>query len=121
MELTLQEEMSTSAVQHPRSFAGYDLSDVELSAIRSELDQYYQAMQKFSTLEPDQILMALSAYSARMGEIRLQLVRRDTRKSTALRCKEVDPFLEACEFQFKIWSRIVTTKTMELEMTRGFA
>ena len=115
MELVLKEQ-STPRI---RTFPGLELSPDEVAYVRAELDEYYLAMQRFGELEPDQIFMALSAYSARMGELRLQLVRRDSRRCTSLRCKEVDPFIEECDRQFKIWSRIVATRTMDWEMTKG--
>lgn len=100
-------------------FSGMDVSDRDVAMIRGELDAYFRSMQRFGDLEPDQILMVLSSYSARIGELRLQLIRRDTRRSNALRCKEIDPFIEECDRQFKIWSRIVAIREMDFRLSGG--
>ncbi len=121
MELELQDadENLPRAERTTLLFQGYDLTDIDVANVRAELDQYFRAMQRFSDLEPDQIMMILSSYSARVGELRLQLVRRDTRRANALRCKEIDPFLEETDRQFKVWSRIVAIKEMEYRLSGG--
>lgn len=91
----------------------------DVSAWRNEFDSYYQQMHLFREMEIDEILMALSAFSARASEIRSQLVRVDTRLHTAFRTKEVDPFLEEVDRQFKLWSRVQSVRDMDFRLSGG--
>jgi hypothetical protein len=64
--------------------------------------------------------MHLSSFSARMSEIRSQIIRSAGGKAEeSFRTKEVDPFLNECQFQFKIWSRLITYAQFDWETSRG--
>ena len=88
---------------------------------RMEIDEYFSGMHQFSVLEPDEIFMRLSSYSSRVSAIRSVVVRMENRQYTAFRTKELDPFLEECDRQFKFWSRIQSVRTLEWEITRGIS
>lgn len=95
----------------------HNRSDVD--TWRGELDSYYQQMHLFQQMEPDEIFVALSAFSARASEIRSHLVRVDTRLHTSFRTREIDPFIDECDRQFKLWSRVQSVKDMEFRMSGG--
>ena len=83
---------------------------------RSELDDFYDRMNNFAEDE-DEIFRSLSAMSARVSQIRSQVVRRENRALQVFRTQEVDLFLKECDRQFKIWSRILTVSQHEWEIT----
>lgn len=109
-ELELQDSASrlvAAAVMQPSDVTGW----------RAELDHYYISMQQFQQFEPDEIFMALAGFSARASEIRSHLVRQQSRASAAFRTQEIDPFLAEVDRQFKLWSRVVTVRGQDIEMT----
>ncbi len=93
----------------------------ETSAIRGfqdELDSYYASMRAFSDRDVVDIFQAVAAFSARACEIRSGLVRHESRRAAAFRTRELEPFLEACDFQFRVFSRIQAVRTMEADLSR---
>src|SRR4051812_39893942 len=77
-----------------------------IDAVRHELDGYYGEMKDFAGCEPDEIFMKLAGWSARASEIRSQLVRQEGRRAQALRTREVEPFLDEIDRQFRLHSRV---------------
>ncbi len=57
----------------------------------NELDSYYVKLMEFETSEPDEVLAAVSAMSARLTGIRAELQRAGSQRANHLRTKEVDP------------------------------
>lgn len=95
--------------------------ETDINSLRREMDSYYQSMQNFSTGDPRENLMQLSAFSARMSAVRSHIIRNGDGKAEAnFRTKELDPFIAECDRQFKIWSRLITYSQHEFEMARGF-
>lgn len=86
---------------------------------RCELDGYYLVMQTFCALDPHSVFMRLSAFSARVSEMRSQLARDDSRRALALRTREVEPFLDECDRQFKFHSRALTITELEFKISGG--
>ncbi len=94
---------------------------VNIELLRKEMDSYYEVMQNFSTGDPRENLMQLSAFSSRMSHARTHIIRNGDGKVDAnFRTKELDPFIAECDRQFKIWSRLITYSQHEYEMSRGF-
>lgn len=87
-----------------------------LEAWRDEIRTYLHSMQSFDASTPDQIFMALAAYTARASEIRSHTFDVDTRANTAFRTKHLDPFIDECDRQFRLWSRIVTVQQTEIDL-----
>lgn len=86
---------------------------------QSELDAYFGVMTQFNMMDPAEVMMKLSSFSARASEMRAQLIRVDSRRSTAFRTREVDPFLEECDRQFKIHSRLQSFRELDWKMAGG--
>lgn len=86
---------------------------------REELDGYYELMQEFCALDPHTVFMRLSAMSARASEMRSRLARDDSRRALTLRTREVEPFLDECDRQFKVHSRALTITELEFKMSGG--
>lgn len=86
---------------------------------QAELDGYYAQMREFSSVEVTEILMALAAFSARASEIRSVLVRNENRRAQTFRTKEIEPFLEEVDRQFKTWSRLISVRQQEWDISKG--
>lgn len=91
----------------------------DISGWRDELDHYFLSMQQFAQCEVDEIFMTLAGFSARASEIRSRLVRMQTRVSQSFRTQEIDPFLEECDRQFKLWSRVQAVREMDFKLSYG--
>lgn len=87
--------------------------------IREELDHYMERMQAFGQLEPDEIYIILSSFTARATEIKVQLSRTDTARANAIRNREIEPFLIECDRQFKYYSRIQTSRELDFKISGG--
>lgn len=90
-----------------------------LNAIRDELTQFYKDIQRFSFLEPGEVLLQIAGMSARLCELRAHLIRSDDRLALKLRTGEVEPLVEALKLQFQIWSRLIAVRGQEWEMSKG--
>lgn len=124
MSYTLTQHITVGDVESPVTVSDlYDISVVsrpgrdEVDVWRNELDEYYSVFRAFPTMSHDEILVRLASYSARASEIRSTLVRNENRAYTAFRTKEIDPFLTECDRQFKIWSRILSVRSFEFELS----
>lgn len=76
-------------------------------------------MRKFQVMDIAEVLLSLSAFSARAAEMRAQLVRVDNRRAAAFRTKEVEPLLEEVDRQFRIHSRLQAVRQMEWDSSKG--
>lgn len=94
-------------------------TSMKLKDLRLELDEYYSEMLRFRDMEPDEIFMRLSAYSARASYIRSDIMRAQNRTLTAFRTGEIDPFLTECDRQFKVWSRVFAVTSLDWNLARG--
>lgn len=90
-----------------------------ISNMQGELDAYYVVMQQLNLMDTAEVLQQLSSWSARASEMRTQLVRVESRKSNAFRTREVDPFLDECDRQFKIHSRLQSLRELDWKMASG--
>lgn len=102
-------------------FVGYtpNSEKSQVDNILSELDTYYRRMKEFNDLDPIEVLQSLSSFSARASEVRSVLQRVDSKRSFALRTKHIDPFIEECDRQFKVHSRIQTIRETDYKLARG--
>lgn len=76
-------------------------------ALQEELDHYYVIMRTFKDGKrpPSEIFLCLSGWTARLSEVKGQLHRENTALASQLRIREVEPFIEECERQYKYHSR----------------
>lgn len=88
---------------------------------REELSGYLAEMQKFEAMDTTEVFFRLAAYSARAAEMRFQISSGESRRLTAFRTQCVDPFIEMCEFQFRVHSRIQAIREMEFKISGGAA
>jgi hypothetical protein len=90
-----------------------------VEAIRAELATYLHDMSAFTGSEPDLVLQRLSAISARATEIRIHLSRSDSRLASKIRVSEIEPLIEECDRQFRIFSRLFSMREFDLKLSGG--
>lgn len=107
------EQAPSPPVRRPKS---------EVDTIRrleGELDAYLAQMTSFPELDLGDIFSQLAAMSARAMGIRVHLVRHETRLYAAFRTRQLDPFIEEVDRQFRTWSRQLAVRQQEWEMAKG--
>ena len=97
---------------------GYDASP-SLESWRKEIGQYYQIMKVLVDEDPREAFQHLSQFSARASEMRSNIAIQEGRREAAFRLKIIDPFLDECDRQFRVLSRIHAIRQMEWDMARG--
>lgn len=85
----------------------------------AEINIYVASMVTWHSQEPDEVLLACSAYSARLSEMRVHLQRRNSAFCKQLLSREVDPLLSQIEFQFRVHSRLLSSRELDLKMSGG--
>lgn len=85
----------------------------------AEINVYVASMVHWHGREPDEVLLACSAYSARLSEMRVHLQRRNSALCKQLLNREVDPLLSQIEFQFRVHSRLLSSRELDLRMSGG--
>lgn len=96
----------------------------KIPGFQKELMEYLGEMQKFHLKDTgeghnsyyENVLLKLSAYSARSSFIRMLVISSNEEQAKRFRLDIVDPFIKECERQFKIWSRLITYKGLEQDM-----
>lgn len=100
-----------------------DLSEGALISrqhVEDEIDLMLRAVREFWSLEPDQVMRACSALSARSSELYVHLHRIEGRREwKQIRTMQVDTLLKELDRQFKIHSRIVEVRRQDLDLLRG--
>lgn len=92
---------------------------MDIESMRLELDVWYQQMSEFSAYDDD-IFVKLAGFTARASGLRSQIMRvPESRLLTNFRTKELDPFIEECDRQFRLWSRNHAVQVQEWEMSKG--
>lgn len=84
---------------------------------RAELAEYYADLKTLNEKDPVSAFQTLSSLSARVSELRAQCMDMDGVKANSFRTRYVDPFLEECDRQFKIHSRIHAIREMEFKLS----
>lgn len=92
-----------------------------LDAWRAELDGFFDLMNTFSVMPSQEVLQNLASFSSRASYIRSQIMRLpENKRTTSFRTRELDPFLDECDRQFRIWSRCFAVQAQEWEISKGF-
>lgn len=112
---TAQAVVSAVAAQR-QAVAGLGTID----GVRREIDDVLADMREFYRAEPDQVMAAVSAHSARLTEIvvqigRIEVVMREWRPVR----EEADKVLAELKSQFNIASRLIAVRQMDFDLIRG--
>lgn len=86
----------------------------------AELERIEAAVRGFYSQEPDEVMRATSAYSARLTELANHIVRVEgtQRAYKSLRTMQIDRLLKELQFQFQLHSRMVELRRQDLELLR---
>lgn len=98
---------------------GFEQDREWLSALRVELDDYCVRLGQFAGADPADVLAIISSIHARLSHLRVQLYRNGSQRAKSVRTQEIDPLIEALEFQFKCASRIISLSEQEWRMAGG--
>lgn len=90
-----------------------------LDSWRQELAESYVVMKNLGFMDPSDVFLRLSQFSARASEMRSQMVLHEGRREYAFRTKIIDPFIEECERQFKFHSRLQAIREMDARLAGG--
>lgn len=90
-----------------------------IEQLQDELSEYYQRIKAFGSMDVGEILRSLAAMSGRASEVRCALMRGESRRGQGFRTRELDPFIEELDRQFKIWSRLHSVLQQEWDMSKG--
>lgn len=88
---------------------------------KNEIDTYYKAVKLFHEQEPDEVLRQVSAFTARLLEIRSRLMRSGGVQSTQFRTRELDPLMENLDLQWKLHSRLHSFREFDYKASGGAA
>lgn len=88
--------------------------------MQSELDQILTEIGKFWSMEPDQVMRLVAAFSARCTELWVHLHRVEGRDRTykQIRTMQVAPILEELDRQFRLASRQLEVRRQDLELMK---
>lgn len=91
-----------------------------IASVRAEIDDVLADMKAFHKAEPDMVMAAVSAHSARLVEIivqcqRIEVMRREWKPMR----EETDKVLSELKSQFQIASRLIAIRQMDFDMVRG--
>ena len=87
--------------------------------LHNELADYYSEMREFSRLDSVEIFERLSAWTARASEIRNEIVQDESRRSNNFRTKQIEPFIDECDRQFRYHSRITAIHELDAKLAGG--
>lgn len=91
----------------------------EFARYNEELVGFYQTMQRLNSMDLTTVFESLSAWTARASEIRNRIVSSDSRRSNTFRTRQLDPFIDECDRQFKYLSRKQSTYEMDAKLAGG--
>ncbi len=111
-------------VQADRSVRAFDLpvNDRESDLIATtakELLDYHKMNQAFSGMEPDDVLVQISAITSRLTYLRACLMDSGGQRAQKIRTTNLEPLMTNLELQFRIASRRLSSYQFDYEVTRG--
>lgn len=118
MPVATLDQVGTNAADPIEPAPVHDSRD-PFAALWAELAEYHAQMRGFAELEPDEVMLAVSAISARVSEIRAHLARSQNRAAAGFRAQIVEPLLTDLDFQFRIHSRVTAIREMDLRLAGG--
>lgn len=92
-----------------------------ISTVRKEIDDAFEDMKQFDSMEPDEIMRVASGQSARLSEIRVRIFRIEDfhREWRNIRIREIEPALEELREQWKNASRLHSVRELDWKMESG--
>lgn len=97
----------------------YQTKQNSIADWKKEISGYYQRMKVFIDTDALTVFQSLSQFSARASEIRSMISSNASREETTFRTRVLDPFLEECDRQFKLHSRIQAINELDARLAGG--
>ena len=92
----------------------------DIASYLEELRGFFAEMKQLTSMDPTMAFMKLSAFSARASEIRSIIMEVQSKQGESFRLRQIDPFINECDRQFKVHSRIQAIRQQEWDMSKGF-
>lgn len=94
---------------------------LSINQTRQEVDDAFQDMEKFHSLEPDEIMRLAAGHSARLSYIRVRVMRIEDfqRQWKDIRTRELEPALEQLREQWAHGSRLHSTREFDWKIESG--
>lgn len=86
---------------------------------KEEIADAYRIMLRLVDMDPTEVFRHLSQFSARASEIRSQIGPMEGKREAQFRIRIIDPFIEECDRQFKIHSRLIAIQEMDARLAGG--
>jgi hypothetical protein len=109
----------TFELESPRRGTGAFRSSTIAQGYEAELDDMRARIGRFPDEDPADVLATISGVVGRLAEIRAQLYRDNSQRSTQLRTREVDPLREDLDLLFRVHSRRIALMEWELRLSGG--
>lgn len=90
-----------------------------IATTAKELFDYHKMNQAFSGMEPDQVLVQISAITSRLTYLRACLMDSGGQRAQKIRTTNLEPLMNNLELQFRIASRRLSSYQFDFEVTRG--
>lgn len=91
-----------------------------VDACRDELAGYLKEMKGWNADSGDEILQSLASMHARAASMRHWMHDQKSQKANKFRQNELSDFMDTCDFQFRIYSRIQSVRQSEMNLSRGY-
>jgi len=92
---------------------------VDRATVEAEIDLMLRTVREFWGMEPDQVMRAISALSARATELAIHLHRLEGKREwKQIRTLQINALLAEFDRQFKTHSRMVELRRQDLETLR---
>ena len=89
--------------------------------VEAEIDIMLRTMREFWSMEPDQVLLCVSALGARASEMSVHLHRMERkvgRTWAQIRTMQVERIREELKLQFSVHSRLIEVRRQDIELNR---
>ena len=93
---------------------------LDRDALRDEIDDIIQKCIEAPNMEPDEAMIMMSSLLARLVQmhIDIQRVEHIQRELRSVRTQEVDKLMELVRDQYRISSRLIAVRQMDVELSR---
>lgn len=94
---------------------------MSIDQVRQEVNDAFEDMKGFISMEPDEIMRLCAGHSARLSEIRVRINRIEDfhRQWRPVRVKEIEPTLEELSNQFSAASRLLSARELDWRIETG--
>lgn len=120
-EISGQQAAGATAPTPMRTNVFNDYIGGTIETVRKEIDDAFEDMKQFTTMEPDEVMRVASGQSARLSEIRVRIFRVEdfNREWRNIRVREIEPAIDELREQWKNASRLHSVRELDWRMESG--